>query len=206
MNRFKNKICWLALAILASCATANKEEIALAESPEKADVSLEIDRQFSAQRLGRGSLIAFESRAKEKLVDFFNYLDLVSDPKYDLAFKTHAMNLAEELFIDFNAPITGFGEQYPTARQVLQGHLEGNYGEREFVVISIEISQELQSTQNQEFYNGLLSYDVNIREPGKPGLKALRGDIPFNALKVDKSFGDTSRRVWEVLLGESPVY
>ena len=205
----KNQSIWqiiVVLMLLASCASANKEEISLAEVRDKANASHEVDQQFTAERLARGNLIAFESRAKEKLADFFNYMGLISDPKYDVTFKSHASNLAEELFIDFETKIPTEGQEYLTVQEFIKNHFDAIYGQREFKINSIEVSQQLQPIENKEHYRGVLSFDVSVIAPLNITPTTYKGEIGFSALKVDKSFGKDTRRVWEVLLGEGPMY
>ena len=204
MTKFLNISHWLLLLmvlVMASCAVANKEDMAMVESMEKIDPSYEVDKQFSAEQLGRGNLIAFESRAKEKLIDFFNYLTIISDPKYDDAFKSHAVNLASDLFVNTDVDMAILdAENEIKVQQLLDNHLNGQYGQRRYEVISVEIADKLTTTTSGN-YNGTLSFDISVTSNNHSVLKN-KGEITIKAMKIEKYFGQDKRSVWEVFLGE----
>lgn len=202
MNRLLNISYGLMMMIaIASCAVANKEDMANIENLEKIDDSYEVDAQFTAEKLERGNLIAFESRAKEKLADFFNYLTIISDPEYDDAFKSHAMVLASDLFTNNQIlfPLAGEGAIL-SIEEILDNHLKGTYGKRQYDVISVTISKKLENSEN-DGYIGALSFHVSMKQKDEPG-STSEGQIDMHAMKVDKHFGQTKRSVWEVFLGQ----
>ncbi|MEL7001284.1 MAG: hypothetical protein AAFN93_00980 [Bacteroidota bacterium] len=201
MTKFLNILSGMLLVlafVLASCSATNKENIVSVEAPEKLDQDSEVDRQFSAEQLGRGNLIAFESRAKEKLVDFFNYLAIIADSEYDTAFRTHSVDLALDLFVDDSVRFS-IGEELTTVGELTRNHFEGKYSKRKYEVQFVEVTHELKAT-GQEGYTGVLEFELSVITTDQNDFVEKRS-LAIEAMKIQKSFGQDKRAVWEVLLG-----
>lgn len=186
------------LYILSSCAAANKEEQVVFR--ESLDASLEVDEQFSSEQLERGNLVAFESRAKEKLLDFFNYLALIADPNYDTAFKNHAINLASELFVDDNAQFPIHNDSLSeSVDKILNDHLEDKMYGVKYKVRTVNVLDKL-STIDSAGYSGMLEFTTVVKQKNQPD-HSYTGQVAIKAIKIEKYFGKDKREVWEVFLG-----
>ena len=186
---FWTLLCWLAM--LASCATTHQDEVGGWElSTAEPGEEIEYDEQFSATNLTADNLSAFESRARQKLEDFFELLGIIGDPNYDSAFRRQAIALALDLFSRQEAILFPEDENTTTVEQYLEEVLESKLASK-YVVKHISLLSPF-SQQSVDRYQAVLSYRLD-RE-GDP----LKMNVVL--VKQPKFFGQDKRYVWEVLL------
>jgi len=191
-----------------SCETTEKknydlEETALASTRDS------IRHEFGADALSERSLRAFEEKAKEKLVDFADYLNIYSDKSVDKAFKEQAHQMILDLFISDSTsliilPRGRMKEDSYTLKQFLDLDLLSYYDFHAIVFDSIKISQPLRPTNNH-CYSGSLNFSKQVKyfssfDTSVKVSSISRVDII--ATKVRKPFGTDTLKIWRVFLGK----
>jgi len=145
-------------------------------------------------QLSPENIEAFEELAIQKLRDFMDYLDIISNPDYESEFRSQALSMAEALFFE--------GE-------IMDSLLTSNQG-----IINIETF--LSEVSNQK--HGVLTPKIKAVKVSKPF--ELEGDELIGELSFDqkvnkqkvsrtvtiilkqttKDFGKTQKFVWSVFL------
>ena len=153
-------------------------------------------------------LRALETTAKQKLIDFTDYLKIASDSSLDKTFRHQAIEMAGKLFISGKAETRNWSKAYPGLNlpelEALPGkNLSGGIP-CSLQTAGILVRRPLTS-KNDSTFTGALSFYQEC-EPDFKSNKAdsLSGVILINiyALKVVKSFGKERFPVWEVFLGD----
>ena len=191
-----------------SCETTEKknydlEETALARTRDS------IRNEFVSDDLSEKSLRAFEGKAKEKLIDFADYLNIYSDKSLDKAFKEQAHQMILDLFISDSTsviilPRGRMKEDSYTLKQFLNLDLLLNYNFHEIIFDSIKISKPLYPI-NDFCYTGSLNFSQQVKyvssfDPSDELSSNRKVDII--ATKVRKPFGSDTLQIWRVFLGK----
>ncbi len=140
--------------------------------------------EFGTEYLDEESLFAFTQKAKQKLMDYSDYMNMANDTSLDSAFRNQALAMTIELFKKGSGPIESF------AGRVIK-------------IDSIRLIEPLHLT-GTVLYKGVLGF--------REGIKSLGGDttadvsswkkVEFLATKSNKLFATDTLRIWQVYLGE----
>lgn len=197
-------LCYITLCS-KSCNEGNQNgEIPLAEklSNEKTEIRNEFVSEFIPER----SLSAFESKAKQKLTDLSDYLNILSDSSMDGSFREQSKMMVVNLFIsdtigvnrrllsekeDRSFPINKLirSEAFPVSKKI--------------VLDSIRISEQLHFT-TKNTYKGRLAFSRRIQNaPSKDSIwsPCAPMQVEFFLSKIKKSFGSDTLQVWNLSLG-----
>lgn len=182
---------------------AAKEEIAL-----KANLD-SINKAFEADYLSEQSLRAFELKAKQKLADLADYLQIYRDKSLDESFKDHTRKMILDLFISGNVNIDlevsdEMKENNPAINEFLDMDASPGLNFREFRFDSIEISEPLHRV-DEFHYTGSIGFSqryefLSVTNPANTG--SLNRKVDIIATKVRKHFGSDTLQIWKVYLGE----
>ena len=168
-----------------------------------------IESNFEASDLTQQQKIAFEERAKQKLLDFAEYLTLFASKELDTTFRYQAWQMIPSLFvhegIQTNIKITGHDPEgsYPLndLRQEIQ--------HSDFSSIMLEIENILVTNPSKWIqeaeYKGSLVFTRNMRGIESSDtlvISSVEGYVDFYIKKVLKHFGNDSLQVWNVFLGD----
>ncbi len=206
MKRLRNWV-WIGLGaslLGAGCASANREPAADVALAETAPTEAQLNDQLTADRLSAGQLRALEVRAQQKLRDFFDYLNLVSDPSLDSTFRAEAARQALLLFANPQARVrlTPAGQQprTMTAQQWLDELVQSD----ELVTFATgepALSYPLTREDSLQ-YRGELS--MPGAEATESEARTSQGSAPTRVRvlvkRVAKDFGGDEMQVWEVFL------
>lgn len=163
---------------------------------EDADPLVEVDTQleeisavksaFESDYLKSESLFAFEEKAKQKLSDYSDYLNIAKDTSLDTTFRHQAANMIPHLFYQKKEPIISTGS----------GSLA--------LIDSIYMIKPLSKTSTA-IYTGSLGFHgmmTDIETNDSMILSPQKWTIEMIATKTLTSFGKDTLRVWKVFLGE----
>ena len=181
---------------IASCASSHRERAIENESAEASIMSGELEAQFTTDYLSSDLLDALEVRAQQKLLDFADYVVLISNPTIDSAFRTQAKEQALELFIQPEIPIIFEGES--TKLEDFFSAIHQKKGLTNYTVRNIEIAQPLQQESDQQ-YTGSLSFSQSMIVDSQETVH--QREVKVWVKKTDKQFGNKQKEVWEVFLG-----
>jgi len=188
-----------------SCGPEQKDESALHEA-ELIQERKDIRNEFESDDLSQKSLRAFEVKAIQKLVDFSDYLRIYSNKQMAESFKDQSRLMIGDIFISDSIQISHFmflepGKKNLTLSAFLDNVAMGNFCETKFD--SIHVSEPFR--QVGEFkYEGKLSFSARLKGCTSKDtilIKKSKFEADIFALKVNKSFGNDTLRIWSVFLG-----
>jgi len=209
------KFLFIFVAILAylllcskSCGSDEKDD-AVRQEAELTKTKESIKNEFKSDDLSKKSLRAFEVKAKQKLVDFSDFLDIYSDKLMDGSFKKHARQMIMDLFISDSVRINNLlsnenDEKNIPISEFLSSDLAAGYNSMNFTFDSIKVAEPLRRIDDFN-YKGRLSFSRRLKTHSASdtlftGPKAMEADIMVS--KVYKQFGTDTLQIWSVFLGE----
>ena len=202
------------LNLLISCSSSRKEEVAYeamdsvqASNQEAATSKEELEQTFEADSLNPEQRIVFQQRGAEKLADFTNYIEIISNKRYDKQLRLEIRKQIIDLFESDQTlvaiPVNGIKESKQVSKfleEIYRGDFDSVKVKTDSVVLST-----LEKTDNLPVYKGVITGKVGIQvyrnkkmEPVTMELQRAKTIVS----KVEKDFGGEKRNVWEVLLGE----
>ena len=178
-----------------SCAISKKEN----DRFDKIDAGQIMSNTLTNDSVSQESLRHFEDRAIQKLVDFYDYLNILGHDNFNEDIMDEVRFSAEKLFFYAEEVIDPFmirHQELPV--KSIRLLLTENSGENplpEMEILNVEIIDKLQRNEHG-FYVGELSFDIKSNTDAvivsKQGVFSLR--------KIDKKFGSETIKVWEVFL------
>lgn len=169
-----------------------------------------IESDFEASDLTQQKRNAFEERAKQKLLDFAEYLTLFASKELDTIFRYQAWQMIPNLFvneeIETNIKLTGHDPEgsypLPDLRERIQ---ISDFSSIRLEIENISVTDPSKSIKEGE-YKGSLGFTRHVWgiEPFDTILiSSVEGYMDFYIKKVVKHFGNDSLQVWNVFLGGS---
>jgi hypothetical protein len=150
-------------------------------------------------------LRALETTAKQKLIDFSDFLKIVSDSTLDKTFRHQAEEMAGKLFISeklntINLSNPSAGPNITKIEKFQQG---GILKEFSCSILSDQISIKTPLTYaNDSTYIGSLTFNQKCKSSGNSKQKGIfTQTIDIYAIKILKSFGKEQLPIWEIFLG-----
>ncbi len=171
--------------ILLSCGRAsNMEEKMMCEDsasmPESFLNKTEMD--FLTDTLNSQQKELFGKRAIQKLEDYYNYVEIISNKNYDAALRDHAKTLASELFLDKKN--TG----------LILDSISSTPSDSSAVSINNIAIKSIPKMINDSLYKGSLMFEEKVHN------KIQARYTGFIIKKVTKNFGQEQSLVWETYL------
>jgi hypothetical protein len=157
--------------------------------------------------LNTENIEAFKHRAAQKVQDFADYLELLSDTTVNMAFKDQAEDMAIKLFSSeeckIDIAINSNKDKLPeNIREFIQSVRQNAYGIFRVELGKILTSKEIEKTTDST-YKGFFVFSANII---KETAYATRWMVNFEIKKVSKDFGGETKEIWEVYLGDIELY
>lgn len=196
------------LLLCSKSCDSDERDDSVSKEAELTQTKEAIKNEFESDELSRKSLRAFEAKAKQKLVDLADYLDIYNDKPIDESFKDQARQMILDLFISdsvlINNRLSGENDEKDlSVREFLKTGLASVYTSADFMFDTLEIAAPLRRIDDLN-YKGRLSFsrivkscnfaDTVISFPAK-----MEADIFVS--KVIKPFGSDTLRIWSVFLG-----
>jgi hypothetical protein len=163
---------------------------------------------FETDSIGDTFIRAYEQTACRKLIDFADYLKIVSDTSLDKEFRKQAAEMVSKIFISGEAKIVNWSiidskSEINTLEQLLDRSLsEGMISWIE--PFKINVRKPLTLLNDSALAGSLSFYQRRI-----PFIDEISSDtidkmffIDIYALKKVKSFDKEQLRIWEVFLGD----
>lgn len=202
-------IATLAYLVLSSksCGTDEKDDAAKKEA-ELIKTKASIKNEFESDNLSKKSLRAFEVKAKQKLVDFSDYLGICSDKQMDESFKNQARQMILDMFIADSIKVNSFlvnemEEKNVPINKILNSDFGSGNNSMDFIFDSIEVEKPLRRTD--EFnYAGNLTFSRHVKVYSSTDTLfsgPAKMEVEILASKVKKTFGTDTLQVWGVYLG-----
>lgn len=210
MKRIKYILILIIIYIICSARTCNENEEVSERQAEEYTGNLidNVKDVFASDSLSDQLLRAFEITAAEKLIDFTDYISIVSDTSLDLRFRQHAAELARDLFVSDTIELADWGKWCTEPginclEHLLSYSLNGGVFLR-INPIQINVIKKFTS-KNDSALTGKLSFNYicpsyNKQDTSETTTGRLVCDIYL--LKKTRSFGKDLLRAWEVYLGD----
>jgi predicted transposase YbfD/YdcC len=204
------KISTIIFVLLVICApscedekeTANREEAILTATKN------DVREEFATEYLTEASLFAYEVTAKQKLSDFADYLQIMTDTSLDMSFRIKAGEMIKKTFQSENVSLRLDKEEKESepefeVHRLIKDGLENKLKLPLFSVDSIIIHEPLHRIGNTT-YSGILRFSQNFTDPFQPGIiiNSIRRCTDVYVVKEDKIFGTDTLKIWSVRLGE----
>lgn len=196
--------------IACSARSCNENEVASERQTEEYTRNLldNVKHVFTSDSLSDRLIRAYEITAAEKLIDFADYMAIVSDTSLDLRFRQRAAELARGLFVSGNIKLADWSKSYPEPGINSLEHLL-TYSLNEGVPfrikpIQINIINQFASV-NDSVLTGRLAFNyislsLNNQDTSEKASGRLVTDMYL--LKKTRSLGEDLFRVWDVYLGD----
>jgi hypothetical protein len=164
--------------------------------------------EFETETLTNQTLRAFELKARQKLVDFADYLSIYYNKNLDKALSDQAGQMITGLFASDKTVIKSFfpgkncSRGYPLT-EFLNHDFMPAYSSVNVLIDSISIEIPLQRTGNNLF-RGTLTFRRSLEAFSLADTLIISRDTlkaDIIAQKVNKSFGSDTLQVWGVFLG-----
>lgn len=199
------------ICILWSCGPSMEEQQDFSVTP--ADLvpnnnENQMEEAFETDTLSNEQLNVFQQRAQQKLEDFINYIEIISNKTYDSELRLVARNQIVELFADSSILVNvadGKLEKNPKPVSLFLNEIyQSEYDSIRIKTDSVVVHQPIK-TDEVVTYIGYITAKVNIK-----GYK--NGQVSFNSVAIQKAktiirktkkrFGEETRTIWTVGLGE----
>jgi hypothetical protein len=145
---------------------------------------------FTAEILDENSLKAFEKRAEQKLEDFYNFLEVVSTPSYDMKLRQDAKKQALELFSGKECTVEGV-----KVEKLLDSCLALTQKTKSNVMGKISIRKKFPSVPDVVGYSGMLDFMLFTGSS-----QSVTKEASMMLIKTEKLFGSERKQVWTVYL------
>lgn len=197
MISFRNIFFLSAVVFYSSCAISKKEN----EQLEKNNVGLENFRNYSVlnDTISNENLLYFENRAMQKLVDFYDYLNILGHESFNNTLMDEVRSSAGKLFFDRQIKIDPYKvNQQLAGLKTVEILLKENNGDSalpKIDILNIEIIEGFQS-HGGEHFEGKMRFDIKNDKASIILTKEAR----IGLRKIEKKFGEETLKVWEVFL------
>jgi hypothetical protein len=153
-------------------------------------------------------LKGFEETAKQKLIDFSDYMKIVSDSSLEITFRKQAARMASALFKSPELRTVAWNADHPgTEPQTIDELLEKNLSDgMKYWLIPEQLSiKNPFSNKSDSLYTGSLKFCVEPKYFAEQNKTVLLKDwfyADVYAVKTNKFFGNQRLTIWEVRLGD----
>ncbi len=196
------------LMLSSKSCDSDREHNAGMHKAETEQTKETIREEFETKYLTDQTLRAFELKAKQKLVDFGDYLSIYYNKNLDKALKDQAGQMITGLFASDKTVIKSFFTEKNSSRgypltEFLKHDFMPAYSSVNVLIDLISIETPLQRTGN-DLFRGTLTFRRSLEAFSLADTLIISGET-FKAdiivQKVNKSFGADTLQVWGVFLG-----
>lgn len=169
-----------------------------------------IKSQFETETLSESQLMTYQRKAREKILDFTDYMSLYADKDLDTAFREQIKNVMYRLFYNHNAIVElSAGSEYKAEHiNKTLNHLLSSIDESEYQSVDFTISGlkdiEMLNFESVEKYTGTLACTYKITGNMETDTTILyENPVQVNIVLTltSKNFGDdTLLMIWQVFL------
>lgn len=197
-------LCYITLSSKSCSDRQQGDNISQEEKliQEKTDIRNEFESEFLPEK----SLTAFESKAKQKLIDLSDYLNILSDGSIDSSFKEQSKVMALNLFVSDTISISNcLTNVLDFRKESIKNFIKNttSTGSKEIVLDSIRVIKQLHFTADN-CYKGRLTFVRRMRNrSAKDSIWSapISLQTEFIVSKIKKSFGTDTLQVWNLSLG-----
>ena len=166
-----------------------------------------LENEFSKSTLDAENIIAFETRSKQKVVDFCNYIQLISNKDLDDKLRLHSQKSALTLFntnscLISEQMITGKND-YILINDFFSAVYKSKYHKIEGLASNVVFKDQLTAIDSSN-YAGTISYTHTMNFYNQAGniIKTIIENkfVEVTLTRKVKTFGTTEKIIWTVNL------
>jgi len=202
----------IGFGFLMSCSPSSEEKDKVSNSRDLSSESIEnnkdLEGAFEADTLNTLQLEAFQQRARQKVQDFINCVEIISNKSYNAELRDVSIKQIKDLFADstvfINIQITKTQKIPSTISHFLNEVNRSDYDSIKVKTDSVVLSQPEKSKTSTK-YIGAVSAKVTINgfKDGKIIFSSITNHTAETCIiKTQKQFGTETKMVWEAAIGE----
>lgn len=191
--------CFVLFAGMAFSQSDSKRAPAAATSPAPAPAQangmsesmagvVSWQSSFTSETLSDNDLEGFEERAKQKIKDFYNYIAIASNPKYDTKMRQEAERQALDIFSTGNCNVWGI-----PVKKFLDSCL-GMTQAYNWQAYDVKVKDKFTKQNGDKEYTGTLTCTISN------GDKTVEKEVSITLVRKEKQFGSSSEMVWTVTI------
>lgn len=199
MNNLRHILILLFAVFSIGCAISKKENERL--NKKNSGQVFSETMSLMGDTISKENLQYFENRVIQKLVDFYDYLNILGHESFNSTIMGEVRSSAEKLFYNSQITINPYGiQQSEILLKTVELLVDENYGDNALPILGIlnvEIIEGLHLLDDG-YFAGKLQFDI------KNDLDAVivTKEATFSLRRIEKKFGEESVLVWEVFLGQ----
>ena len=208
----RTKYIWVLIAVFFLCSSRTCEEGKEETQEQKDQYTLNlinsVKEVFASDSLSDNLLRAYEMTAKEKLIDFTDYLRIISDTTININFRQQAIKLIRDQFISdsiefYSCNKSVDGSKPITLKELLVSRLDEGDSYR-IIPLQINISKPLSQCNDSVFTGSLLFNCKYIPVTCNDTVEILseNNNIEIYLKRNLNFFGNEYLKVWEVKFGK----
>jgi hypothetical protein len=206
MNKIFKILSFVILAwMLCAPSCEDEQETTKREENELSNSIDSIRLEFESGLLTEASLVAYEAAALQKLSDFTDYLQIVSDPKRDRAFREKASEMIKGIFVSDSVKfqlLPGKNAKEINVSELLNDCLSNELSDFQYRLDSVYIQQPLQRTGTGTYSGIIAAGQMAENALSKIENPLITYTVAAFLTRNTKVFGTDTLKVWEVRLGE----
>lgn len=208
MNKYLIILLFLFLISVKIHAQAIDTENLTSKEASTTNIEFSIlENIFVSEELAVSEKQAFEQRATQKLYDYYDYVELISYQNLDKALKDYTIKQIIDLFNEDISVFDDFTQIIQEDFENLENYIN-NISKLKIEKIEIEVS-DLQFIQQLEIkskniYTGKIAYQIKyqiIEEGSVINTFSQRNEIEIILKKIEKNFGNETKKIWQIFLG-----
>lgn len=167
------------------------------------------EQTFTTKKPSNFQLKGFEARAIQKIHDFGDYINLLSNKNYDLKLRKRAIQMFEGLFFDKTVVVNDPEKELINSKKAaIQAYskaiLESKYSEIKVKITDIWLVEQLQPAKNNTYKGSISFKQENQYYTNKSLINSSieTKQVEVLLVKTTKNFGNKKEQVWNVFLGE----
>jgi hypothetical protein len=188
-----------------SCSEG-KENNAISQEESLIQEKINVKNEFASEFLSGKSILAFESKAKQKLTDLSDYLNILSDSSMDHSFKDQSKQMVLNLFISDTTVISNLVINDADSRKETVKKFAETIRFRDnnkIMIDSIRVIEQLHVTSDKN-YKGRLAFSRRLMSrlaKDSVSMHSVPLQAEFFVSKIKKSFGTDTIQVWNLSFG-----
>lgn len=149
------------------------------------------ETSFTSENLTPSDVDAFETRAIQKVKDFYNYLNIICNPQYDIQLRNAAKSQALDMFYSKESTVDGVKLESVLDSCVKSGK------QATWQILQASTEKVLILNKDHSGYDGSISFNLVVNSGA-----FTDKEVSIVLCKKAKKFGSDTKMVWTVLLNE----
>ncbi|WP_020527617.1 hypothetical protein [Flexithrix dorotheae] len=197
MNKFFNTYYLILGILLFSCAAKDEgDRNIFFERNMKQELISELESEFNSDRISNNQIMGFKVKGEQKVKDFTDYIEIMSNPDYPELFIRKAKEEAKHLFKIDSKYISNQNNFEVSMEEFIDVQTSINLDAADIELEWLSESQALSS----EGKLGIIQAVIKTEELDSPD-QIFTFNFNIYVLKIPKKFGEQISEVWEVKLG-----